>query len=83
MYHLLKGTSFFCIKNTGKMEEKNTGKVREFCQSRKVGTMIKWEFNRDIPDIYNKRDYFSRLLFPIRMILFSLCAELVVVKCTK
>ena len=27
------------LKNTGKME-KNTGKVGEFCQSRKVGTMV-------------------------------------------
>ena len=29
------------LKNTGKME-KDTGKVREFCQSRKVGT-LGWE----------------------------------------
>ena len=27
------------LKNTGKME-KDTGKVREFCQSGKVGTLI-------------------------------------------
>ena len=42
MYYLLKWIKFSVkkqnIKNTGKME-KDTGKVREFCQSGKVETM--------------------------------------------
>ena len=33
------------LKNTGKMA-KNTGKVREFCQSGKVGTLIENIFKR-------------------------------------
>ena len=28
------------LKNAGKLEKKNTGKVREFCQSGKVGSLI-------------------------------------------
>ena len=31
--------------NTGKMENKNAGKVRVFCQSGKVGTMIEFNVN--------------------------------------
>ena len=44
--------------------EKNTGKVREFCQSRKVGTM---NYSRDINFPYSGLLVMSGLGFKTRM----------------
>ena len=49
MYYLLNLIKFLVKKritekNAGKMR-KNTGKVRKFCQSGKVGTMLKLSLN--------------------------------------